>query len=389
MSLGPVSGDGTKIHADASKHAAVSYEHAIKILADLRTQVRELNSLAMQAATAPLPPGMDVAAEIQLRLDRIDRLEEAIQVIEERARVRYDQEQAVYDAQLAARTERARMTGKTPRGKPPTPPTPGPRPKDQYNFTDAASRIMKNSTDTGVNQHYNAQLAVDQGLRFIVGCDVSDQPNDMHQAVPVIQSIPHECGQPTMAVFDAGYRSEANVLALEEMAITPLMAPSKRDHGLHWRTWFAQHPDTPPPAGASALARMEYTVTTVEGDRIYRQRKSTVEPVIGIIKEGLGFRQFSVRGLEKVRAEWRLVCSAYNVKRLLKLLAAPRAQQAVSQATTAVIDAVVSAFNAAGGQSQRRNTQCQRHWTITISRCTTLACLAANNRSRRPQPTGC
>ena len=386
---GPVSGDGTKIHAQASKHAAVSYAHAGKTLEHLREQVSELQALALRHNPTALPPGMDLPAELQLRMDRIEKLEDARQVIEERADARYAQEVAAYEAKLAARAERTRVTGKKPSGKPPAPPVPGPRPTDQYNFTDPQSRIMKNSTNTGVDQHYNAQLVVTQDTRLIVGCTVTDQPNDMQQAVPLLESIPAVCARPTAAAFDAGYRSEANMRALEARGITPYIATGKSQHGLNWRQWFAAHPDTPPPAEAGPLARMDYAVTTQEGDAIYRQRKSTVEPVIGIIKQVLGFRQFSVRGLELVRGEWSLVCLIYNIKRLLTLSAPPHVQQAVHQAKLAMGEHCATASTAIYQCWQAGCRQLKHLLIGSSTRLSTQARIGVLERSCWPWPTGC
>jgi len=396
---GPVSGDGTKIHADASKHTAVSYACAARILDDLRNQLGELQALVLKDDPTALPPGLDVSAELLLRLERIDRLEEAMLVMEERAEARYQHARSVYQEQLtahetklAARAAHQERTGKRPRGKkpkPPVPPVPGARPTDQYNFTDPDSPSMKNSTDAGMNQQYNAQVAVDQQSYFIVGCQVSAQPNDMQQAVPTLEAIPPEVSVPSAAAFDAGYRSAANVLALEALGITPFIATGKDTHGLNWQTWSTTHADLAPPADAAPLVRMAYALETAAGDAIYRLRKSTVEPVIGIIKEVLGFRQFSVRGLDLIQHEWRFVCTAYNVKRLLKLMATARPQQAVTQAKTIREQAISTVCSAFMRCRNWQNQLTQRHRDGAIFRYRTPAVIANNKFSRRPWPTGC
>ena len=303
-----VSHDGTKVHADASKHQAVSYQRAGELIHDLQGQIDDLLRRA-QEEPASLPAEMDLAEEITLRRARIARLQEARQVLEARADARYQAEVAAYQAKLAERAERERTTGKPSRGKSPAPPTPGPAPKDQYNFTDPESRIMKNSTNTGVDQHYNAQVTVEHDSRLIVGCDLSNQPADTDQAGPCFDTIPSEIGLPAAACLDHGFWSPATVAELTVRGITPYIAVGKLVHGLNWERFYGATPTTPPPPDASPQVQMAYQLTTPTGRDLYRDRKSTVEPVIGIIKEVLGFRQFSLRGLEKARHEWRLVLS--------------------------------------------------------------------------------
>ena len=319
-SMGAISQDGSKIHADASKHAAVSYERCVELQEQLLGEVKELLLLAQQADQQAIPDGMDVAAELQRRLARIAQLQQAQQVIEQRATERDRQEQAAYQAKLAAREERARTTGNKPRGKPPAPPTPGPRAGDQYNFTDSDSRVMKNSTDAGFDQHYNAQVAVDQGSGLIVAFTLSNHPNDKEEAIPTLDAIAPEVGTPSAAALDNGFFSDANITAYAERSVTPYIATGKDAHHKSWQDYFTQAP-APPPDDASPLVKMAYALRTEIGHAIYRLRKCTVEPVIGTIKETLGFRQFSLRGEEKATGEWGLVCLAYDLRRLRVLQA--------------------------------------------------------------------
>ena len=314
-SLGPISQDGTKLHADASKHAAVSYDRCLALQEQLLGEVKELLLLAQQADQGAIPDGMDVAAELQRRLDRLAQLQRAQQVLEQRATEREAQEQAAYQAKLDARAERARTTGKKPRGKPPAPPTSGPRAGEQYNFTDPDSRVMKNSTDQGFDQHYNAQVAVDQGSGLILAATLSNHPNDKEEAVPTLDAIDPALGTPPAAALDNGFFSETNITAYEQRAVTPYIATGKDAHHKSWRDYFAETPE-PLPGDASPTVKMAYALRTEIGSAIYRRRKCTVEPVIGIIKETLGFRQFSLRGLKKATGEWLLVCMAYDLRRL-------------------------------------------------------------------------
>lgn len=316
-SMGPVSIDGTKIHADASKHSAVSYERCLDIETQLLTELQQLVQWSEAGAS---PAGMDVAAEIQRRLARIAQLEKARQVIEQRAAARDAEEQAAYEAKLADREERARRTGKKPRGKPPTPPTTGTRATDQYNFTDPESRIMKNSTDAGFDQHYNAQVAVEQEHGLILAYTLSNHPNDQAEALPTLQAIPAEIGKPPAAALDTGYFSAQNIVDFEHEGVTPFIAIGKDHHHTWLKDFFAEQP-VPPPDDASVTLKMAYQLQTEIGQAIYRLRKSTVEPVFGIIKETLGFRQFSLRGTEKVTGELGLVSLAFDLKRIFVLQA--------------------------------------------------------------------
>jgi len=314
LKLGNISVDGSKIHADASKSHAVSYGRLLQLEQRLHTEVEELVALGEQADQGDLPEGMEVEFEIALRQERLLNLAEAKAVLEARARERYAAEKAEYEAKMREREEKAQQTGRKPRGKAPKPPTAGPGAKDQYNFTDPDSRIMKNSTDKGFEQHYNVQVAVDQDSRFIVGNTVSNHVNDHAEALPTVDTIPTEIGKPKAAALDNGYWSPPNVEELTARGIEPYIATGRDSHHQSWQERFAQEPQ-PPPQDASLIVQMAYKLKTAVGKQLYGLRKSTVEPVIGIIKETLGFRQFSLRGMLAVAAEWCLVCLAYNLKR--------------------------------------------------------------------------
>jgi transposase len=315
LTLGNISVDGRKIHADASKSKAVSYQRLTDLAARLRAEVVELFALAEQADQGAVPDGMVVAEEIARRQERLARLAEAKAVLAARAEDRDAAEQAAYRAKLCEREEKARRRGRPPRGRPPAPPTPGPRPKDQSNFTDPASRIMKNSTDDGFDQHVTAQVAVEHTSCLIVGHTLSNHPTDQGEAVPTVEAIPVALGTPPGAALDTGYFSAANVTALERRGIEPSIATGREPHHQPWPARFAAEPP-PPPVEASPKDRMADTLRTAMGQAIYRLRKCTGEPVIGIIKETLGFRQFSLRGLTAAAGEWGLVWLAYNLKRL-------------------------------------------------------------------------
>ena len=319
LNLGNISLDGSKLHADASKSHAVSYKRLLELESELRQEVDELFALSEQLEQRDLPAGLDIADEIAFREGRLVNLTQAKRVLEARAQERYAAEHAEYVAKLREREEKAQQTGRKPGGRPPEPPTPGPRDQDQYNFTDPDSRIMKNSTNKGVDQHYNTQVAVDQDSFMIVANTLSNHPNDKGEAIPTLDAIPAEVGKPTAGALDNGYFSANTIAQMEARGIDPYIATGREPHHQSWRAYFAEQP-APPPSDASPVEKMAYKLQTDIGQAIYRLRKSTVEPVIGIIKEVLGFRQFSLRGLAAAAGEWCLVCLAFNLKRLHVLL---------------------------------------------------------------------
>jgi transposase len=314
LTLGNISLDGSKLHADASKSRAVSYGRLLVLEQRLRAEVEQLMALGEKADKGEMPEGLDLEVEIALRQERLANLAQAKAVLEERAQQRDEAEKAEYEAKLRERQEKERQTGRKPRGRAPQPPTPGPRAKDQYNFTDPDSRIMKNSQNDGFDQHYNVQVAVDQESRLIVGHTMSNHPNDQEEAIPTVDAIPAEVGKPQAAALDNGYFSQTNIEELEARGIEPYIATGCDRHDQRWQERFAQ--PAAPPEDASPIVKMAYKLKTEIGKLIYGLRKCTVEPVIGIIKETLGFRQFSLRGSLAVAGEWCLVCLAYNLKRL-------------------------------------------------------------------------
>jgi transposase len=319
LQLGRISFDGTKIHADASKRNAVSYQRLLEIEQKLRAEVEELFALGERAEQAELPDGLVVDDEIALRTARLARLAEAKAVLEARAKERYAAERAEYAAKVRERAEKAAKSGRKPGGRPPQPPAEGPRDKDQYNFTDPDSRIMKSSTTQGFNQDYNAQVAVDQASFLIVGESLSNHPNDQAEAKPTLESISPELGKPVAAALDNGFFSAPTIEMFQRRGIDPYIATGREPHHQSWRERFADEP-TAPPEDASPKVKMAYKLKTEIGKAIYAARKCTVEPVIGIIKEVLGFRQFSLRGEAAAAGEWDLVCLAFNLKRLHSLL---------------------------------------------------------------------
>jgi len=180
---------------------------------------------------------------------------------------------------------------------------------------------MKNSNNSGFDQHYNAQVTVTHGSMLIVANRLSDHPNDKQEAIPTLDAIPTEIGQPEASAMDNGYFSVTNITEFESRGIEPYIATGREPHHRSWQDYFKEQ-QAPPSDEATPKEKMAYKLQTAIGQAIYGLRKCTVEPVIGIIKEVLGFRQFSLRGLLKAEGEWNLVCIGYNLKRLHTLMLA-------------------------------------------------------------------
>lgn len=322
LKLGTVALDGTKIHANASRHSALSYEHAGKIEAQLKAEVADLMARAEAADQADVPDGMSVPEELARREARLAAIAAAKAKIEARARARHTREQVEYEAKLAARDAKTKATGKKPGGKPPAPPAEGPLPTDQINLTDEDSRIMP-VAGGGFEQCYNAQAAVAEGSLLVVAADVTQAPNDKQQLEPMLEKIgdlPDEFGETEALLADNGYFSEANVNACAAAGIHPVIAMGREAHHPSLAERFAPAPE--PPEDPTPLAAMAYRLQTPAGKKLYALRKHTPEPVFGIIKSALGFRQFLLRGLNQVRGEWSLVTMAWNIKRMFALAAA-------------------------------------------------------------------
>jgi len=223
---------------------------------------------------------------------------------------------------MAARDAKAAATGKKRGGRPPAPPVAEPGPTDQVNLTDEESRIMA-VPGGGFEQCYNAQAAVATGCLLVLATDVVEASNDKQQVVPMLKKLdelPEELGEIETLLADTGHFSEANVQACVSAEIDPLIAMGRQPHHPPLAERFAPAP--PPPDNLTPVAAMAHRLKTPEGRKLYALRKHTPEPVFGIIKSALGFRQFLLRGLDHVRGEWNLVSMAYNVKRLFALAAA-------------------------------------------------------------------
>ena len=317
--FGKLSLDGTKIHANASRHSALSYGHAEKIEARLREEVQELLALAEQADQGNVSDGMNVPEEIARRETQLGAIAAAKAKIEARAKERQARERAEYEAKVKAREEKAAASGKKPRGRDPVAPSEGPRAQDQVNLTDDESRIMK-VAGGGFEQCYNAQALVDTESLLVVVAHLSQEPNDKQQVEPMLEkldALPEELCTPTSLLADSGYYSEANVEACCAAQIEPLIATGREAHHQGWKARFGE--PGPLREGATPVEAMRHRLATRAGRRDYALRKQTVEPVFGIIKSVMGFRQFLMRGLRNTRTEWTLVCLVWNLKRMAVL----------------------------------------------------------------------
>jgi hypothetical protein len=312
--------DGTKVLAHASKHSAVSYERAGERIAQLELEVQQLLAKAEQADATPLQDGLTIPEEITRRQERKAALAQARTEIEARAYVRYTARLAEHEQKLAERATK-KERGKKVGGQPPQPSTPTPAPGEQYNFTDPESRIMKAGNGNHFEQSYNAQAAVEVESRLIVGERVSQAPNDKQELVPTLAVIPTAAGTVAAALVDSGFFSAAAVQQIEHGQAGPTVYAAMDKTGHHRSVAdLEKRPDPESPAAEASIPEvMRHRLRTTAGKALYKLRQQTVEPVFGIIKAVLGFRQFRLRGRAKVSLEWTLICLAYNLKRLHRL----------------------------------------------------------------------
>jgi transposase len=316
LSLGVVSLDGTHIKANASKDKNVTYQRARDLRTQLRTDVQELLQQAERADQQDQDP-QQLPKAIARREKLLAKMDQACARLEERAQARAAAQRAEYERKVAARQERG---GTGPRPKPPSA-TPGP--DEQINLTDPEARLMRKNKREGYTQSYNAQAVVDTASRLMVGQRVCACPSDAGQLEPDLQSIPAVLGEPSAALADCGYvnRKAFERLRRQRPALELYVSVHSEDAHAERRYEYRPPDKIKPPKTIidPVLLAMAAKLKTPEGRKIYRQRASTVEPVFGIIKAVLGFRQFLLRGMKKVTGEWNLVCLAYNLKRLHRL----------------------------------------------------------------------
>jgi len=326
--LGHVALDGTKVKANASKHKAMSYGRMVEKEGDLEWQVVALLAGAQQADEeedrrhGQGVRGDELPEELRRRETRLLKIREAKERLEERARERARGE-AQEKAREAAKVEpEIRTAGEEAARKA------RPKDKDQDNFTDPESRIMKDGATKSFEQAYNAQAAVDEEAQVIVACEVTQEANDKKQIEPMVAAIRENLSAcnaqagtgeaPEKLSADSGYFSEENVKTLQAQGIDPYVCPDRLKHGDEIPAGRG-----PLPKDATFPDRMRRKLRTKEGRAVYKRRKAIVEPVFGQIKEARGFRRFLLRGLGKVRQEWRLICLSHNLLKLYRAGAVP------------------------------------------------------------------
>jgi transposase len=300
MKVGRVAVDGTKVKANASKHKAMSYDRMQEKEKQLRAEVKQLLAQAEAADAAEDQQygkdrrGDELPAELQRRETRIKKIQQAKRAVEQRAR----------DKAVAEGADPKQAT---------------PKDKDQNNFTDPQSRIMKGAD--GIVQAYNAQAAVEPKLQLIVGQTVTQAANDKEQLMPMLATMEEQSGQrPDDVLADSGYCSEKNLEALDseenpQRRIDGYIATERQKHD----EYKEPCPKGPLPKGATRVDRMRRKLKTKAGKAVYAARKAIVEPVFGQIKQARGFRQFLLRGIDKVRGEWSMVCLTHNILKMYRL----------------------------------------------------------------------
>jgi transposase len=322
LQLGMVSTDGTHLKANASKDKNLTYERAQQLRTQLKQDVKELLQQAEQADQKDEDP-QKLPQEIARREKLLQKMEAACAALEARAKTRAEVERAEYEGKLAEREQRE-PSRKGPPLKPPGAPRPGP--KEQINLTDSDARLMRKHQRDSYSQSYNAQVMVDAGgSQLIVGQRVSNCASDGRQLEPNLESIPPALGRPRTVLADCGYANGALFKRLGEQRPELEIYVSVRREDTHAQRRYDYRPpdkiNPPRTITDPALSAMAEKLKTPVGKLTYRKRACTVEPVFGIIKACLGFRQFLLRGLRKVSGEWNLICLTYNLKRLHRLAA--------------------------------------------------------------------
>jgi transposase len=315
LKVGTVSVDGTHIKANASKDKNVRYDRAGELEQQLRSDIQRLLDQAEQTDQQDQVDGQSLPEEIARRERLLEKMQQAREQLEQRAKQRAEAGQAEYEKKVRERNKR---NGKR-KGPKPKPPKDTPDDEEQINLTDEDSSLMRKNKREGYTQSYNAQAAVDvDGSQLILSNHVSVCASDANELIPAIEGVPDEVGAVTAVLADSGY---VNGDAFDDLQkdIDLYVAVSREEN--HSQRTYDYRPassrDKPPKVITDPrLLAMREKLQTDEGRRLYAKRKQTVEPVFGIIKEVLGFRQFLLRGLEKVKGEWSLMCLAYNVKRL-------------------------------------------------------------------------
>lgn len=315
LKLGNVSLDGTKIDANANKRRSLRYDRAGELSDQLQGEIDDLLKQAEQADNDDddddhLPRELSHHEQLKQKLDK------ARAELEDRAKARAADEREVYERKVKVREQRSGRQ----KGQPPTPPSSTPKATEQINLTDPDSALMRKSKQSEFRQGYNAQAAVDaDGSMLVVSAHVTGNASDRHQLVAGVQGIPELLGRPKRVLADNGY-ADGNQVATVQAADIEVLVATGRERGRRRFDFRPQEPQKDKPATRSTWIKdMNAALEKPENQSIYRLRQQTVEPTFGIIKSVMGFRQFLLRGIDKVTGEWQLVTLAYNCKRLHQL----------------------------------------------------------------------
>lgn len=319
LKVGTVSVDGTHLRANAGKNRSVTYQRAGELIEQLELEVKELLTQAEQADNSERDEGQRLPAEIARREGLKSKLEQARQHLEQRAKERAAGEQAEYERKVAEREQRQGSS----QGKRIKPPDDRPRPDEQTNLVDGDSRLMRKNKRSSYEQCFNAQATVDaDGSQLVLSTRVSQCASDRNELAADVAAIAAALGQPQAVLADNGYANEEEVQQLERQQIDVYVstgAESGQQRRLHDFRPPSRRRESQKQPKAPWLQAMKQKLETETGRRLYRLRQQTVEPVFGVIKHAMGFRQFLLRGIAKVRGEWQLVSLAYNCKRLWNL----------------------------------------------------------------------
>jgi transposase len=334
VKLGHVAIDGSKLQANASKHKAMSYDRMEEKEKQLKAEVEKLLAQAAETDAAEDAlygqgkRGDELPAELARRESRLKKIAEAKAALEQEARDRAEAAKKAAEENLEERRNKEQERGRKFGGRPPQVPDPEqarPDPQAQRNFTDPASRIMPDGAHKGsFVQAYNAQIAVDGAAQIIVAAEITQESNDKRQLAPMLERVEQNMGaKPEAVTADAGYFSEDQINDERVKDIELYIATGKQKHRQP-EPADAMPPDELPTASDSAMEKMKQKLKTEAGQALYKMRKAIVEPVFGQIKAARGIRAFLLRGIEKVSAEWKLICATHN---LLKMFRAARQLQ--------------------------------------------------------------
>ena len=324
LKLGTISIDGTQAQASASKHQSVSYQRAKELEAKLREDIAGLLAEAEKADNSSVDDGQRLPKAIARREKLLEKMIEAQRTIEEQDKARIAEEQAEYERKMAQRQKRQEENGGPGTGGMPQPPDPTTPAQAVVNLTDSDSRLMRKTRSSEYRQAYNAQAAVDVESKLIVATGVTQCANDSNELEKMVRAIDPQLGRPTTVLADTGYMNADAMERLEKDGFDLYVSVGAADN--QGQRQYDYRPKelldklaTHKPPKDPRLLKMREKLQTEEGRRIYNKRKSTSEPVFGIIKSAMGFRQCLLRGLKKVTGEWSLVALAYNVRRLWNL----------------------------------------------------------------------